>query len=153
MLEQVIEALRTNNRITLLLFDAIDDEGMACTLSTRGGRDVLHQFGHVHDVRRMHIERRGRRLGVDLPRFPAKEPTTRAAVRKGLVASGKALERFFTAIDAGEASCMKKGVVNYLAYFMAHDAHHRGSILMTLKASGHAPRQDVRYALWDWDRR
>ena len=154
MLEQQIEALRTNNRINLLLFDATTDEGMACTLSKRGGRDVLRQFAHIHDVRRMQIEKRGKQLGLQLERFPAKEPVTRARVRRALVTSGKALEQFFTAIDAGEASCMKRGPATYLAYFMAHEAHHRGSILLTLKTSGHAVPKDLRYGLWgEWDRR
>ncbi len=60
MADPLIEALRTNNHINLMLFDAIDKEGMACTLSKRGGRDVLRQFAHIHDVRRMQIESRGK---------------------------------------------------------------------------------------------
>ena len=153
MLDQVIEALRTNHRINLMLFDAVDDEGMACTLSKRGGRNVLRQFAHMHDVRRMHLDRRGRRLRVQLEKLTAKEPVSRSRVRKALVASEKALERFFTAIDAGDVRGFKKGPVTYLAYFVAHDAHHRGNILLTLKECGHAASKDVRYAIWDWDRR
>jgi len=152
VLDQIIEALRTNNRINLMLFDAIDKEGMACTLSKRGGRNVLRQFAHIHDVRRMQIEARGRKLGIQLEKFPAKEPVTRARIRKALVTSGKALERFFSAIDKGEANCMKKGPVIYLAYFMAHDAHHRGGILLTLKERGLPVPKDIRYGVWDWGR-
>ena len=152
VLDPIIEALRTNNRINLMLFDAIDKEGMACTLSKRGGRDVLRQFAHMHDVRRMQIEARGRKLGIELEKFPVKEPLTRARIRKALVVSSKALERFFSAIDAGEANCMKKGPLNYLAYFVAHDAHHRGIIMATLKERGLPVPKDVRYGVWDWGR-
>lgn len=35
----------------------------------------------------------------------------------------------------------------------AHESHHSGNILLTLKQSGHPVQQDVRYAIWDWDRR
>ena len=153
-MDEVTAALRTNDRINLMLFDAIDDEGMRCTLSKRGGRDVLRQFAHIHDVRRMQIEKRGKKLGIALATFPAKEPVSRARVRAALVASGEALERFFAAIDAGEASGMPTGPLHYLAYFVAHDAHHRGSILLTLKTCGHAVAQEVRYGLWgEWSRR
>lgn len=153
MLDAILEALRTNNRINLLLFDAIDTAGMEETLSKRGGRNVLRQFAHIHDVRRMQIEGRGRKLNLKLEKFPAKEPLTRARIRKALVTSGKALERFFTAIDRGEAGCMKKGPIQYLAYFMAHEAHHRGSILLTLKEGGHPVAKDVRFGIWgDWGR-
>ncbi len=154
MLQQQIEALGANNRINLLLFDATTDEGMACTLSKRRGRNVLRQFAHIHDVRRMQIEKRGRKLGVQLESFPAKEPVTRAQVRRALVTSGKALDTFFAAIDAGEVGCMPQGPITYLAYFMAHEAHHRGSILLTLKTSGHAVPRDIRFGLWgEWSRR
>jgi uncharacterized damage-inducible protein DinB len=101
----------------------------------------------------MQIEARGRKLGLELARLTAKEPVTRAKVRRALVTSGKALETFFTAIDAGEARSMKKGPITYLSYFLAHDAHHRGIVLTTLKECGHPVPKDVRYALWDWDRR
>ena len=40
-----------------------------------------------------------------------------------------------------------------LAYFVAHESHHRGSILLTLKQSGHAVARDVAYGIWDQDRR
>jgi hypothetical protein len=38
---QVLETWRTNNRINLFLIDQISDEGMQCTLSKRGGRNVV----------------------------------------------------------------------------------------------------------------
>ena len=45
---------------------------------------------------------------------------------------------------------MKGGPLVYLAYFMAHDAHHRGNILLTLKERGHAVGKDLRFGIWDW---
>lgn len=46
---------------------------------------------------------------------------------------------------------MKRGLVQHLAYFVAHESHHRGSILLTLKQCGPVD-QTTRYAIWDWDR-
>jgi uncharacterized damage-inducible protein DinB len=42
--------------------------------------------------------------------------------------------------------------VPYLGYFIAHESHHRGSILLTLKQSGHPVDKKTAYAIWDWDR-
>jgi uncharacterized damage-inducible protein DinB len=47
----------------------------------------------------------------------------------------------------------KKGVFTTLSYFVAHESHHRGSILLTLKQCGHAVAREVAYGIWDWDRR
>ena len=57
-MDDLLEAWQTNNRINLFLLDRISDEGMRCTLSTRGGRDVARQFAHMHDVRLHHLEKR-----------------------------------------------------------------------------------------------
>jgi hypothetical protein len=42
VLDELLEAWRTNNRINLYLIERISDEGMLCTLSKRGGRDTQY---------------------------------------------------------------------------------------------------------------
>ncbi len=48
---------------------------------------------------------------------------------------------------------MRKGVFTTFGSLVAHEAHHRGSILLTLKLSWHMPPKDVVYGIWDRDRR
>jgi hypothetical protein len=73
MIEELLEAWRTNNRINLFLIDQISDEGMACTLSKRGGRDVVRQFAHLHNVRLWHLENRAKELAAGLYKFETDE--------------------------------------------------------------------------------
>lgn len=154
-MDDLLEAWRTNNRINLYLFDRIGDEGMRCTLSTRGGRDVARQFAHMHDVRLYHLEKRGPDLAEGLTPFRSKEHPQRDVVRAALVASGNAVEAFLAGVVAAEKGRrgFKKGVATTLAYFVSHESHHRGSILLTLKVAGQKVDQDTAYAIWDWDRR
>ena len=56
--EELLEAWRTKNRINLFLIDRISDEGMKSTLSKRGGRNVVRQFTHLHNMRVWHLENR-----------------------------------------------------------------------------------------------
>ncbi len=46
----------------------------------------------------------------------------------------------------------KKGIVVQVGYFIAHESHHRGSMLLTLKTCGHKVDQATAYGIWDWDR-
>ncbi len=153
-MDDLLEAWRTNNRINLYLLDRISDEGLRCTLSARGGRDVARQFAHLHDVRLYHLEKRAPDLMKGLVPFRSKESPIREVVREALLASGEAVEGFLAGLLAGEKGRkgLKKGIATTLAYLVAHESHHRGSILLTLKVAGHKVDRETAYAIWNWDR-
>ena len=124
-------------------------------MSTRGGRDVARQFAHLHNVRIYHLEKRAKDLSTGLVKFESKISPPRAQLKKAFKASGVAIERFLVAVLEGEPKRrgFKKGIFTSLSYLVAHESHHRGSILLTLKQCGHLPAKDVTYGIWDWDRR
>jgi uncharacterized damage-inducible protein DinB len=153
-LDQILEAWRTNGRINELLIDAISEEGMGSTLSTRGGRSVARQFAHLHNIRFWQLEHRASELCEGLHKFETQEEPSKERLKECLAASGACVERFFEQVTAGlpRRRAFKKGPVVHLAYFIAHESHHRGNILLTLKQSGHPIDKAVRYKIWDWDR-
>ena len=73
MRDAVVEAWETINRINLYLLEGISDEGLRCTLSTRGGRDVSRQLAHLHNNRIYHLEKRAKDLAQGLEKFPGRE--------------------------------------------------------------------------------
>lgn len=152
--EQLLEAWRTNNRINLFLIDRISDEGMQCTLSTRGGRNVVRQFCHVHNNRIYQLESRARDLAEGLYKFETKEEPGKRRLKECLQASSARLETFLRDGAAGVAKrrVFKKGIIAHLGYLIAHESHHRGNILLTLKQCGHNLDQASRYAIWNWDK-
>ena len=157
MLDELLEAWRTNHRINLLLIDRIDAAGMRCTLSKRGGREVARQFAHLHDVRIYHLEKRAKDLAVGLSKFQSKgQPAVipkKGELKKALSASAAGIESFLAGVLAGEPKRrgFKKGIFTTLGYFIAHESHHRGSILLTLKECGHPVDRKTAYAIWGWD--
>jgi len=153
MLDELLEAWRTNNRISLYLIDHISDAGMNCTLSKRGGRDVARQFAHLHNVRVWHLKKRAKDLADGLTTFETKVIPDKAQLTAALDASSVAIETFLEGVLTGRAKRrgFKKGVFTTLAYLVAHESHHRGSILLTLKECGHKLDQKTQYAIWAWD--
>jgi uncharacterized damage-inducible protein DinB len=154
-LGQMLEAWRTNHRLHLFLIDRIPDEGMRCTLSTRGGRNVVRQFAHLHNVRIWHLEKRAKALAEGLETFDTYDEPGKEELKARLTASAERLETFFEQSAAGAPGVrtFKKGALVHLAYFIAHESHHRGNILLTLKQCGHNLDNATKYAIWDWDRR
>ncbi len=153
MLDDLLEAWRTNHRITLYLIDHICDDGMSSTLSKHGGRDVAGQFAHMHNVRVWHLQKRAKDLATPLATFETKVSPAKDELREALSASSGAVESFLAGVLSGEPKRrgFKKGIFTTLSYFIAHESHHRGSILLTLKASGHSLDRKAAYAIWGWD--
>ena len=159
MHKQLLEAWRANNRINLSLIDAISAQGMKSTLSARGGRDVARQFAHMHDVRVHQLENRAKDLAAGLKKFQSKGgdkvSPTKAELKKALGASSKAIEAFLVDVLDGtpKRKGFKRGIFATLGYFVSHESHHRGSILLTLKQSGHKLDRAAQYDIWtEWGR-
>ena len=155
MLDELLEAWRTNNRINLMLLDAVSPEGLASTLSRRGGRDVARQFAHLHTQRIRWLEAKGGAdLAEALPRFASRESPGAKSLARAFEASGAAVTTYLCEVAAGERrpEGLKKGIVVGVGYFVAHESHHRGSILLTLKQCGHAVPKATAYGIWDWQR-
>lgn len=152
--EQMLQAWHTNNRINLFLLNRISHEGLRCTLSKHGGRDVARQFAHMHDIRVWALENRAKELAQGLAVFASKESPDREQLEAALTGSSRAIGLFLGDLSAGKPKRrgFKKGWISHLSYFIAHESHHRGSILLTLKVSGHNVDQSTRDAIWNWDR-
>jgi uncharacterized damage-inducible protein DinB len=152
--EQLLEAWRTNNRISLFLIERIGEDGLGSTLSKHGGRTVAGQLAHMHNNRVWHLEKRAKDLAEGLVVFATKTSPARAELMDAFQASGAAIETFLTDLSEGKPKRrgFRKGLATTLAYFVAHESHHRGSILLTLKQCGHKLDQKTSYAIWDWDR-
>ena len=153
MESELVAAWRTNNRINLLLIEKISKQGMDCTLSVRGGRGAAGEFAHMHNVRLAHMERRAKDLATGLVKFETKVHPSKAQLKNAFIASGTAVEELLCGALAGKAKRrgFKKGIFTTLAYFVAHDSHHRGRILLTLKVSGKTLDRETQMKIWGWD--
>jgi uncharacterized damage-inducible protein DinB len=121
-------------------------------MSQRGGRTVGQQLAHLHNVRVDWLGVCAPERARDQKKIDAKQPLGRKSLTDRLAGSCEAVAAMVldSAADGGKLRGFKRGVVVLTGYLIAHDAHHRGNILLTLKLSGHPVREDVRYGLWEW---
>ena len=148
--DQIIETWHINNRANLLLLDNIDAEGLSAILSTRG-RTIAQQFAHLHNVRLGWLEVCAQELMPTQTKIDPKAALSRTLLKTRLIESGDAVASMLEqAIANGKVKGFKRGPVPMLGYLVAHDAHHRGNILLTLKRSGHPVPEEVRSGIWNW---
>ena len=152
MKEQFLATWQINNRMNLLLMDHITDTGMQKTLSTRGGRTVYLQLVHVHNVRINWLEVCAKDLFKKYKGIDKEAAFDRKALHKAFEDSAKGIEELFSRSwdEGGKVKGFKKGVIPMLGYFISHESHHRGNILLTLKQSGEKIPDAVKWELWEW---
>ena len=153
MLDQLVESWQINHRVTLRLLNALSDDALRASLSTRGGRDVARQLAHVHEVRLTFAEITAKtNREAKLPHFAKGETPNKKQLKTNLDISAKAVETTIREswANGGKTPGFKRGLMPLLGYLIAHESHHRGSILLTLKQTGHKLTDELRWGLWDW---
>ena len=152
MKEQLLDAWQINNRMNLLLMDNITDAGMQKSLSTRGGRTVYLQLVHIHTMRMGWLEICAKDIFRKYKALDKEKAFDRKALRKAFEDSAKGIEELFSLSwdNGGKVKGFKKGLIPMLGYFISHESHHRGNILLTLKQSGEKIPDKVKWGLWEW---
>ena len=157
MRDGLISAWRTSNRVTMELVKNLPRE----FLDTRvpgATRTIRAICAHLHNARCTWIKTLGDEYGVKPPDHVDHRHATQAQIAAALKKSGKAMEALFALERDGELPRSRRYVWRNLAldvdhvvtYFIAHDAHHRGQIVMLARATGHRLPQSAMAALWQW---
>jgi len=152
MKEQLLEAWQTHNQMNLLLCNNISDTGMGSSLSTKGGRTVYQQLAHLHNVRLQWLEVSAPDIARNCKVIDKNAAYNKKELTKALQDSAKAMAELFSkSWDAGgRIKSFKKGLLSFFAYFISHESHHRGSIMLTLKQKGEKIPDSIKWGLWEW---
>ena len=146
----LIETWQISHRINDYLLNAIKDEFLD-DVSLAKGRSVGSQFAHIHNVRLMWIKVAAPDLEKTIPKIDTEKPITKKiildAYKKSTDAISEVLKR---GIETGKIKGFKPHPEGFLGYLIAHEANHRGQILIALKENKHLPDKKILYGLWEW---
>jgi uncharacterized damage-inducible protein DinB len=143
MSPSILAAWRTSNRITVALVRQIPQALWNAAVPGAPRRTVRMIAAHLHNSRCGWIKTLGREHGVRAPLRVDRYTVTRAQLAAALKRSSRGMEALLElGFAAGGTLPPSKGyvwrnlpldVAQVLAYFVAHEAHHRGQIVMVAR--------------------
>ena len=159
----LLAAWRTNSRLTAYLVEHLSPELWNALLPGAPRRTVRMIAAHLHNVRCMWLKTLGREHGIAIPASVDRRKVEQDELLAALVRSSAGIEALLElGIRAGGHVPPSKAYVwrnlpldvpHVLTYFVAHEAHHRGQIVMGARQLGHRLPSDVTAGLWQWTKR
>ena len=149
--KQLLETWQIHDRINVYLLDAVDPTALGSHSASKG-RSVAEQFAHVHNVRLMWLKAAAPDLLKGLAKVENEDANDKKLLRKSLLDSGKAIGTLLSQSLAagGKVKGFKPHAAAFLGYLIAHESHHRGQIVLTLKQAGKPVDKKVAYGIWEW---
>jgi uncharacterized damage-inducible protein DinB len=151
MSNALLETWAIADRLNRYLLADIADASLALKAGGKG-RSVGATFAHIHNVRLLWLKSAGPELLPGLRKFEADEAVSKDALVESLTRSGEAISAMLNKSIAGDGRVkgFKPHVTAFVGYLVAHEAHHRGQIVMTLKLEGAPVGKKTAFGLWEW---
>jgi uncharacterized damage-inducible protein DinB len=160
--DMLLAAWRTNNRVTVFLVENLPPELWGATVPGAPRRTVRMIAGHIHNARCMWIKTLGKEHGIAVPQAVNRYKVGPEELITALGDSSRGISDLLTlGSDRGgtipDSSSyiwrnLPLDVGHVLTYFVAHEGHHRGQIVMLARQLGYRLPVEVTSGLWQWSK-
>jgi len=158
----ILNAWSTNNLITVSVVEQLPTDLWDAAIPGSSRRTIRMLAGHIHNARCGWIKTLGAPHGIAVPAAVDRRRVTRSQLARALKQSGRgiasllelALERDGR-IPPTRAYVWRNlplDVGHVLAYFVAHEGHHRGQIVLVARQLGHPLPPGVINGLWQFNK-
>ncbi|MGH9423423.1 MAG: DinB family protein [Thermoanaerobaculia bacterium] len=161
--DSILDAWKTSNRVTIFLIQHLPEDLLDAKVPGAPRRTVRMLAGHIHNARCMWIKTLGKEHGFAVPRNVDRHNVKPRDLVSALQRSSAGI------LGLLEFGCDRGGripisssyvwrnlpldVGHVLSYFVAHEGHHRGQIVMLARQLGFRLPVEVTGGLWQWTKR
>lgn len=158
--QAIIDAWRTNNRVTTYLVENLPPELWSKTVPGAPRRTIRAIVAHIHNTRCMWIKMIGGRHGVGVPKTVNGRTVRPAELSRAFTHSSRGMIDLINlgiarggAIPPAAWQNFPTDLLHFITYFVAHEAHHRGQLVILARQLGHRLPSEITNGLWQWKQR
>lgn len=156
----MLNAWRTNSRVTTQLIERLPPKVWDLAVPRAPRRTIRVIAAHMHNARCNWLKTLGREHGIETPTRVDQRRVTRRQLVAALKRSSAGMEALLQLGFASDGVVppskgyawrnLSLDVGHVLTYFVAHEAHHRGQIVMVARQAGHRLPSAATAGLWQW---
>lgn len=156
----ILAAWRTNCRVTSMLVAGLPAPLWRSPIPGAPRRTVRTLVAHLHNARARWIRTLGAPHGVAVPRLVDLRRVSRRELLAALGRSDMGIEAILElGLEAGGQvpptpaytwRNLPLDVAHVLTYFVAHEAHHRGQVVLIARQLGQRLPAAIANGLWQW---
>jgi uncharacterized damage-inducible protein DinB len=160
--DTILDAWKTNSRVTVFLVENLPAKLWEAQIPGAPRRTVRMIAVHMHNARCRWIKTLGKEHGIAVPAMVDRYKVKPKELIPALERSGAGiLSLLKLGCDRGGSVPMSVAYVwrnlpldvgHVLSYFVAHEGHHRGQIVMIARQLGCRLPVEVTGGLWQWSR-
>jgi uncharacterized damage-inducible protein DinB len=159
----LLNSWKTNHQVTVFLVERLPREVWSAAVPGMPRRTVQMIAGHIHNARCMWIKTLGHEHGIKVPAAVDRHKVNPQSLIKALGQSSRGIVSLLKlGFENGgtiptSASYIWRNlpldVGHVLTYFVAHEGHHRGQIVMIARQVGCRLPVEVTGGLWHFSKR
>lgn len=156
----LIAAWRTNNRVTTYLVEKLPKPLWLMAVPGSPRQTVRQIAAHIHNARCSWIRSLGARHGIPVPASVDRRRVSASELVRALSRSSAGIVALIE-LGAARGGAVPRAtwqnfptdLVHFLNYFVAHEAHHRGQLILLARQLGHRLPASVAGGVWQWKKR
>ncbi len=158
--DSILAAWRTNARVTAFLVEAMPGDLWDTKVPGSPRKTVRMIAAHLHNTRCAWTRTLGKEFGIAVPEPVDRFKVTAAELVPALEQSSAGISRLLEfgcehggSIPPAKAYVWRNlplDIGHVLGYFIAHEGHHRGQIVILARELGQRLPAAVTNGLWDW---